>query len=151
MPALTFVATANAVAHTRAEPAFADAVSLTEPWLDPDSVAAAISPRTKAIMSMAYGGHPGESLALRALAPDHGLLFLEDAAHAPGARIAGEHIGTLGTAGAYGFFSNKNLPIDEDGMITCADESLRDRLRLLRSHGEQTLLVVAALERACGR
>jgi dTDP-4-amino-4,6-dideoxygalactose transaminase len=139
MPALTFVATANSIAYTGAEPVFADVVSLTEPWLDPESVAAAITPRTKAIMSMAYGGHPGESLALRDLATDRGFLFLEDAAHALGTRCGGAHVGTLGTAGAYSFFSNKNLPIGEGGMIVCDDESLRDRLRLLRSHGMTSL------------
>lgn len=139
MPALTFVATANSVAYAGAKPVFADIVSPSEPWLDPDSVAARITPRTKAIMSMAYGGHPGESMALRDLADANGLLFLEDAAHGLGTRIAGRHLGTLGSAGAYSFFSNKNLPLGEGGMVVCADDSLADKLRLLRSHGMTTL------------
>ena len=105
MPALTFVATANSVAYTGAKPVFADIVSLTEPWLDPASVAAHVTPRTRAIMNMAYGGHPGESLRLRALAAENGLFMLEDAAHALGTRTAGGHVGTLGVAGAYSFFS----------------------------------------------
>ena len=67
MPALTFVATANSVAYTGAKPVFADIVSLTEPWLDPASVAAHVTPRTRAIMNMAYGGHPGESLVVAAI------------------------------------------------------------------------------------
>ena len=100
MPSLTFVATANAVAYTGATPVFADIVSPVEPWLDPDAVASSISARTRAIMSMAYGGHPGESRALRALAEAHGLLFLEDAAHGLGTRMAEGHLGTLGQAGA---------------------------------------------------
>ena len=112
MPSITFVATANAVAYTGAKPVFADIVSPTEPWLDPESVAPRITPRTKAIMSLAYGGHPGESQVLRTLADDRGLLFLEDAAHALGTRIGG-HLGTLGFAGAYSFFSNKNLALGE--------------------------------------
>ncbi len=139
MPSLTFVATANAVAYTGATPIFADIVSPVEPWLDPDAVASSISARTRAIMSMAYGGHPGESRALRALAEAHGLLFLEDAAHGLGTRVAEGHLGTLGQAGAYSFFSNKNLPLGEGGMVVCADDALAARLRLLRSHGMTTL------------
>jgi dTDP-4-amino-4,6-dideoxygalactose transaminase len=139
MPALTFVATANSVAYTGAKPVFADIVSPTEPWLDPLSVADCITPRTRAIMSMAYAGHPGCSLELRELAAQHDLFFLEDAAHALGTRIGGRHVGTLGTAGAYSFFSNKNLPVGEGGMIVCADDSLADKLRLLRSHGMTSL------------
>ena len=98
-----------------------------------------VTPRTRAIMNMAYGGHPGESLRLRALAAENGLFLLEDAAHALGTRTAGGHVGTLGVAGAYSFFSNKNLPIGEGGMVVCADDSLSDRLRLLRSHGMTAL------------
>jgi dTDP-4-amino-4,6-dideoxygalactose transaminase len=139
MPALTFVATANAVAYTGATPVFADIVRPAEPWLDPAAVASAITPRTRAIMSMAYGGQPGETLALRALAAERGLLFLEDAAHALGTRLSEGHLGTLGLAGAYSFFSNKNLPLGEGGMVVCADDELATRLRLLRSHGMTTL------------
>ncbi len=139
MPALTFVATANSVAYTGATPVFADIVSPTEPWLDPTSVAASLTSRTRAILSMPYGGHPGESLALRELAAEHGLLFLEDAAHALGSRTGGEHLGTLGWAGAYSFFSNKNLTVGEGGMVVCADDAVAAKLRLLRSHGMTTL------------
>ena len=89
---------------------------------------------------MPYGGHPGESLALRALAAEHGLLLLEDAAHALGTRIGGEHAGTLGLAGAYSFFSNKNLAVGEGGMVVCRDDETAASLkRLLRSHGMTTL------------
>ena len=100
VPSLTFVATANAIAYTGATPVFADVVGLTEPWLDPEDVARRITPRTRAICCMQYGGHPGETEALRALAAEHGLVLLEDAAHALGTRIGGEHAGTLGLAGA---------------------------------------------------
>ena len=139
MPALTFVATANSVAYTGAKPVFADIVSPTQPWLDPESAAASITPRTKAIVSMAYGGHPGESVALHALATANGLTFLEDAAHALGSHVAGRHVGTLGSAGAYSFFSNKNLTVGEGGMVVCADDAVADELRLLRSHGMTSL------------
>jgi dTDP-4-amino-4,6-dideoxygalactose transaminase len=139
MPSLTFVATANAVAYTGAKPVFADIAGLTEPWLDAESVRARITPRTKAIMSMAYGGHHGQTRALARLAEERGLLFLEDAAHALGSRIGDRHVGTFGWAGAYSFFSNKNLTVGEGGMVVCPDEDVAARLRLLRSHGMTTL------------
>jgi len=139
VPSLTFVATANAIAYTGATPVFADVVGLTEPWLDPDDVARRITPRTKAICCMQYGGHPGETEALRALAAEHGLVLLEDAAHALGTRIGSEHAGTLGLAGAYSFFSNKNLAVGEGGMVVCRDDETAESLKLLRSHGMTTL------------
>jgi dTDP-4-amino-4,6-dideoxygalactose transaminase len=139
VPSLTFVATPNSVAYTGATPVFADVVSPTEPWLDPDSVAERVTSRTRAIFCMQYGGHPGESLALRALAQAHGLLLFEDSAHALGTRIGGEHAGTLGFAGAYSFFSNKNLAIGEGGMFVCHDDETAALARLLRSHGMTSL------------
>jgi dTDP-4-amino-4,6-dideoxygalactose transaminase len=139
VPSLTFVATPNSVAYTGATPVFADVVSPTEPWLDPDSVAARITSRTRAIYCMQYGGHPGETLALRALAQRHGLRLLEDSAHALGTRIGSGHAGTLGFAGAYSFFSNKNLAIGEGGMFVCHDDETAARVRLLRSHGMTSL------------
>src|SRR5436190_8578594 len=113
VPSLTFVATVNAVAYTGATPVFADVVSVTEPWLDPDSVAAAIGERTRAIMTMAYGGHPGRTEDLAAIATARGVSLLEDAAHAAGTRVAGRHLGTFGLGGAFSFFSNKNLAVGE--------------------------------------
>src|SRR3954451_7841282 len=80
VPSLTFVATVNAVAYTGATPVFADIVSLTEPWLSAAAVEAAITPRTKAVMSMTYGGHCGETEALSALCEARGLILLEDTA-----------------------------------------------------------------------
>ncbi|MGZ4271961.1 MAG: DegT/DnrJ/EryC1/StrS family aminotransferase [Solirubrobacteraceae bacterium] len=139
VPSLTFVATVNAIAYTRATPVFADVVGLTEPWLDPVAVAKACTPRTKAIMSMAYGGHPGQTTALAALARERGLVLLEDAAHAAGARLGGRHLGTFGLGGAFSFFSNKNLAVGEGGMVVCDDDAAAARIRLLRSHGMTSL------------
>jgi dTDP-4-amino-4,6-dideoxygalactose transaminase len=139
VPSMTFVATVNAIAYTGATPVFADVVSLSEPWLDPEAVARALSPRTKAVMTMAYGGHPGGIEALAALSADRRLVLLEDAAHAVGSRASGHHLGTFGRAGAFSFFSNKNLAVGEGGMVVTDDDELAARMRLLRSHGMTTL------------
>jgi dTDP-4-amino-4,6-dideoxygalactose transaminase len=139
VPSMTFVATVNAVAYTGATPVFADVAGLTEPWLARDAVAAAITPRTKAIMTLLYGGHPGQTQSLAALAAERGLVLLEDAAHAAGTRVGGRHAGTFGAAGAFSFFSNKNLAVGEGGMTITGDADLAARMRLLRSHGMTTL------------
>jgi dTDP-4-amino-4,6-dideoxygalactose transaminase len=139
VPSMTFVATANAVAYTGARPVFADIVSVTEPWLSVEAARAAITDRTRAIMAMSYGGHPGQIAELRRLCEEHGLTLLEDAAHGLGTRLAGRHAGTFGTAGAFSFFSNKNLAVGEGGAIVTDDPELDARLRLLRSHGMTTL------------
>jgi dTDP-4-amino-4,6-dideoxygalactose transaminase len=139
VPSLTFVATVNAVAYTGATPVFADIVSVTEPWLDPDAVAAAADERTQAIMTMAYGGHPGRTAALATMARERGLSLLEDAAHAAGSWVAERHLGTFGLGGAFSFFSNKNLAVGEGGMVVTDDDDAAARMRLLRSHGMTTL------------
>jgi dTDP-4-amino-4,6-dideoxygalactose transaminase len=139
VPSLTFVASVNAIAYTGATPVFADITALDRPWPNAPAVEAAITERTRAIMAMAYGGHPGEIDALRELADARGLLLLEDAAHAIGMRHGGRHLGTFGAAGAFSFFSNKNLAVGEGGAIATADDALAERMRLLRSHGMTTL------------
>ena len=139
VPSLSFVATANAIRYTGATPVFADIAGLEEPWLAAAAAERAIGERTKAIMTMSYGGHPGETDALAALAEDRGLLLLEDAAHGLGGRSARGPLGTIGAAGAYSFFSNKNLPVGEGGALVTRDEEIAERARLLRSHGMTTL------------
>jgi dTDP-4-amino-4,6-dideoxygalactose transaminase len=139
VPSMTFVATVNAIAYTAATPVFADVVSVTEPWLDPGSVEAALTEHTRAIMGMAYGGHPGRIADIAALGRERGLVLLEDAAHAAGSRLGGRHLGTFGLAGAFSFFSNKNLAVGEGGMVVTDDDELAARVRLLRSHGMTTL------------
>ena len=139
VPSLTFVATVNAVAYTGARPVFADICGLEEPWLSAAACEAAIGQRTAAILTMANGGHDGETEALKAVADKHGLLLLEDAAHAVGSRLDGRHLGTFGRAGAFSLFSNKNLAVGEGGMIVTNDAEMAARMRLLRSHGMTTL------------
>src|SRR5919108_5624328 len=135
VPSLTFVASVNAIAYTGATPVFADIAALERPWPSAAAVEAAITPRTKAIMAVAYGGHPGEIAALRELAAARGLILLEDAAHAIGVRHQGRHLGTFGAGAAFSFFSNKNLAVGEGGAIITDDDGMAERVRLLRSHG----------------
>jgi dTDP-4-amino-4,6-dideoxygalactose transaminase len=139
VPSLTFVATANAVAYTGATPVFADVAGLSEPWLSCRACEAAITDRTRAVMTVDYGGHCGELEALRALCADRGLVLLEDAAHAAGSRLDGSHLGTFGLAGAFSLFSNKNFAIGEGGLVVTDDDAVADRVRLLRSHGMTSL------------
>jgi dTDP-4-amino-4,6-dideoxygalactose transaminase len=139
VPSLTFVATANAVRYAGATPVFADIAGLLEPWMSAEACEAAITPRTRAIIHVDYGGHPGQLEALAALAERHSLLFMQDAAHAIGTRIGETHAGSLGLASAFSFFSNKNLAIGEGGMLTTSDDAVAAQVRLLRSHGMTTL------------
>jgi dTDP-4-amino-4,6-dideoxygalactose transaminase len=139
VPSMTFVATVNAIAYTQATPVFADICGMTEPWLDPAAADAVISERTKAIMTMGYGGHPGRIAELAALARERGLVLLEDAAHDVGSWLGDSHLGTVGLAGAFSFFSNKNLAVGEGGMVVTNDDEVAARMRLLRSHGMTTL------------
>jgi dTDP-4-amino-4,6-dideoxygalactose transaminase len=139
LPSLNFVAAANAVSHTGAVPIFCDIVGPDDLNLDVDSVEAALGPRTAAILALHYGGYPCDMARLTALADHHGVLVLEDSAHAPGATIGDRSCGTLGRAGCFSFFSNKNLAVGEGGLLVTDDEALHERARLLRSHGMTTL------------
>ena len=139
LPSLNFVAAANAIAHTGATPVFCDINGDDDLNLDPADLDAALGPRTKAVVVLHYGGFPCDMQAVGELARERGLLVIEDAAHAPGATWQGRPCGALGLVGCFSFFSNKNLPVGEGGMIVTDDDDLAERLRLLRSHGMTTL------------
>jgi dTDP-4-amino-4,6-dideoxygalactose transaminase len=139
LPALNFVAAANVIRHTGATPRFCDIAAPHDLNLDPDDLDAAITPRTKAIVVLHYGGHPCDMERVLGVAARHGATVIEDAAHAPGASLRGRACGSFGAAGCFSFFSNKNLPTGEGGMIVTDDDALAERLRLLRSHGMTTL------------
>jgi dTDP-4-amino-4,6-dideoxygalactose transaminase len=135
VPSLTFVATANAVAYTGATPVFVDVAAFTQPWLSAAACKEAITDRTKAILYVDYGGHPGAVVEIRDLCEQRGLILLEDAAHAAGSRWNGQHLGTFGLAGTFSLFSNKNLAVGEGGLLVTDDDALAAAVRLLRSHG----------------
>jgi len=135
VPSLAFAATVNAVAATGASPRFAEIAALERPWLSAEAAEAAIEPSTKAIVAMSYGGHPGELAELAELAERHGLVLIEDAAHASGSWLGGRHVGTFGLAGALSFSASKNLGVGEGGMLLSDDEEVARRARSLRWHG----------------
>ena len=139
VPSLSFVATANAVRYTGATPAFADIVSEDDLCISPEDIAAKITERTRAIIVMHYAGYACDMPRILAIAQQHNLKVIEDAAHAPGATLDGRALGTWGAVGCYSFFSNKNMATGEGGMLVTGDEELALKLRNLRSHGMTTV------------
>jgi dTDP-4-amino-4,6-dideoxygalactose transaminase len=135
VPTITFVASANAIAYTGARPVFADVADVDRPWLTAETAERALTDRTKAIVCVSYGGHPGEIEEVRVLAQDRGLALIEDAAHGAGSWLGDRHLGTFGNAGAISFSAGKNLGIGEGGMLLTDDDQLADRARLMRWHG----------------
>ncbi|MDN5563226.1 dTDP-4-amino-4,6-dideoxygalactose transaminase [Luteococcus japonicus] len=134
VPSFTFAATANSVALTGATPVFAD----IEPGsfcLDPASVEASITDKTKAIMPVHLYGHPANMKALREIADKHGLQLFEDAAQAHGASLHGTPVGSFGTFGAFSLYPTKNMTSGEGGMITVGDAEVERRCRLYRNQG----------------
>jgi dTDP-4-amino-4,6-dideoxygalactose transaminase len=139
VPTLTFVASANAVALSGGRPVFADSTSADDLTLDPADVERRITPATRGIMCMHYGGYPSRMGALLDICERHGLFLIEDAAHAPGADWEGRPLGTIGDAGCFSFFGNKNMSTGEGGMVVARDPELLAQVRLMRSHGMTTM------------
>jgi dTDP-4-amino-4,6-dideoxygalactose transaminase len=135
VPSMTFVASANAIAYTGARPVFAEIAAVDRPWLSADTAERAITPDTKAIVGVSYGGHPGEIEGLKELAEDRGLALIEDAAHGSGSWLDDRHLGTFGVAGAISFSAGKNLGVGEGGVLLTDDDELAERARLMRWHG----------------
>lgn len=134
VPAMTFIATAHALKWVGLNPVFADVDRHTH-TLNPDSVAACISPRTSAILGVHLWGNPCDVDQLRQVASQHGLSLLFDASHAFGCKARGLRIGSLGDAEAFSFHATKVLQAIEGGAITTNDDQLADRCRRLRNFG----------------
>ncbi len=130
---MTFASTIHVIEQVGARPVLVDIDPQTLN-IDPDRVARAITPRTKAIMPVHYAGHPVEMGPLLALAQEHGLYVLEDAAHALPAAYRGQMVGTMGDLTAFSFYVTKNMTTAEGGMLTGSPE-LIDRARVLSLHG----------------
>ena len=112
------------------------------PNIDPERIAAAITPRTKAIMPVHLYGEPADMDAIMALATRHGLKVVEDVAQAQGAKVRGRRAGALGHAGAHSFFPTKNIgAFGDGGAVTTDDATLAERLRVLRNYGSRVKYV----------
>ncbi len=127
VPPITFVATATAVVICHGVPVFADIDAKTLN-LSPAAVEAAITPRTRAIIAVHFGGHPADVDALRALALRHGLALIEDAAHAHGATWQGIPVGTFGSAGTFSFQAFKLATAGEGGAVVTNSSTLAERV-----------------------
>jgi len=139
LPSLTFVATANAVRYTGAQPIFAEICGEDDLNIDPESIKAKITAHTKAIMVMHYGGYACAMPEIVKIAEENSLVVLEDAAHASGSYLDSKMLGTWGKVGCYSFFSNKNMTTGEGGMAVTNDEEAYKKMTLIRSHGMTSL------------
>lgn len=134
VPSLTFIATANAVTYTGAQPVFVDSELGT--WnMDPGLIEAAITPRTKAIVPVHLYGHPADMDPIVETAARHGLTIVEDAAEAHGARYKGRRVGSIGAMGIFSFYGNKIITTGEGGMVVTDRDDLAEKVRILRDHG----------------
>lgn len=134
VPALTFIATANAVRHCHANPVFVD-IHRGNWNIDPDLIEEAITPHTKAIIPVHLYGQPCDMGRVMEIAERHHLLIIEDAAEAHGAEYRGQRVGSFGHAGCFSFYGNKIITTGEGGMVVTNDDVLNEKLRILRDHG----------------
>jgi dTDP-4-amino-4,6-dideoxygalactose transaminase len=134
VPSFTFAATANAVALCGATPVFVD-IDAGSFCMDPECVASAVSPRTRAIIPVHLYGHPADMTALSPIAERHGLLVIEDAAQAHLASLHGTPVGAFGDAACFSFYPTKNMTSGEGGMVCTPDSKTAHAVRLLRNQG----------------
>lgn len=131
VPSMTFVATANSILYVGATPVFVDIEGVDLPLMSLEDAAAKCTPRTRAVILVHYAGYLPDCARWQAFAQTHGLILIEDAAHAAG--LAGA--GTIGDAAVFSFYGNKNMTTAEGGMVTAGDPDRLDRIRHLRAHG----------------
>lgn len=131
---MTFCATANCVLYRGANPVFAD-VSPDTMNVDPEKMARCITSKTKALIPVDYAGHPADLDAIIEIAERKGLLVIEDACHALGAKYRGKRVGSISHMTVFSFHPVKHITTGEGGMVTTDDPELAERLRLFRNHG----------------
>jgi dTDP-4-amino-4,6-dideoxygalactose transaminase len=131
---LTFCACAHVIEHVGAVPVFVDVDPLTM-QIDPAEAELALTPRTRAIIAVDYGGHPCRIEEIMKLAGPRGIAVIEDAAHSLGAAVGGRPIGSIADVTAFSFYATKNITTGEGGMLTTGDEALADHVERLRLHG----------------
>src|ERR1700693_2909077 len=137
VPALTFAASANCARYVGATVVFAD-VRPDTLTIEVGQVEALITPRTRAIVAVDYGGLPADLEELAALTQRHGITLVEDACHAPGAEYRGRKVGSIAHLTAFSFHPVKHLTTGEGGMVSTNDAALAQRLQAFRNHGIAT-------------
>lgn len=134
VPAMTFCSTANVVVNVGATPVLADVLP-ENGLIDPEDIEHRITPRTKAIMPVHYAGRAVDLDRINAIAKAHGLVVIEDAAHAIGTRYKGTVIGGSGNEVAFSFYATKNISTGEGGMFVTNDPEKYEQARVLSLHG----------------
>ena len=135
-PALTFIATVLPTLQLGAKPVLVDVDPATA-TIDPRAVAAALTPRTKAILAVHLYGQPADMDALQSIADSAGVALIEDAAQAHGARYRGRRAGSLGRAACFSFYPSKNLgALGDAGAVVTSDPDIAERVRILRDLGQ---------------
>lgn len=137
VPPMTFAASVNAVAYAGATPVFVDVDAATL-LIDPDCAAAAITPRTKALVAVDYAGQPCDYRALRDLAERHGLILIADACHSLGGQYRGAPCGGQADLSVFSFHPVKPITSAEGGMVVTDNPDWQARMRLFRNHGITT-------------
>jgi dTDP-4-amino-4,6-dideoxygalactose transaminase len=122
-----------------AKPVFVDITSLSDLNLSCDDLENKITPKTKAIMVVHYGGFLADMERIKKIAKKYNLFVIEDAAHAIGAKFNSKMAGGIGDVGCFSFFSNKNMATGEGGMVVTNRDKFAQKIRLLRSHGMTSL------------
>lgn len=136
VPAISFVSTASAVTRVGALPVFVD----IEPYsfnMCPEAARRAVTPKTKAILTVHFGGSMADVEALMAICAEHGLLLMEDAAHAHGSEWNGKKAGSFGLASSFSFQNGKVMTAGEGGMVITGDEELAARMRSYANQGRR--------------
>lgn len=134
VPTMTFAATAEVVRYFKAWPRLVDCCPDTLN-IDPKTIEAAVTPRTKAIIPVHFGGYPYEVEEIHKIAERHGLRIVDDAAHALPCRYHARVVGTLADITCFSFYATKSITTGEGGMITTSNKEYADRMRLMSLHG----------------
>ena len=134
LPGYTFVSSATAILDVLAKPMFVD-IDLETLNIDPESVMHALTPRSKAILPVHFGGRPADMDRLKTIAEDHHLRIIEDACQAWGSVYKSRHVGTFGDAGCFSFQSSKNITCGEGGIILTNDPNIAETSRSISNCG----------------
>jgi len=135
VPSFSFIATANCALYQHAKPVFVEIDALTYN-VDPSRIESEISEKTKAIIPVHYAGRPADMEPICRLAEKHRIPVIEDAAEALGASFKGKKVGRDGHIACFSFYPNKNMTTGEGGMVVTDDDRLAERMRMIRSQGQ---------------